>query len=285
MWTCASAPTARSATANAAPLAELVEAVLRRDAHRDAREPAGELAVEVGVDEVRVQDRRALRGATIRDEPREGDRVDVARARRMRSSGTPRARAATRTPTRPARPRGASRTRTSQPRSRSSGSSSSRWVSEPEIPATFGTWRTTPSAHAVTASRVEDADAAHDCDRVARATRSREPLRPTSPRARGRSSRERARIRSPRGAVGVVARGEAKLVGEERVEDRVRGEHRQAGRGGLVDDLVGRARAHVVDERVDLGERPGTVWCGAAPRMSTRSSRPSSITRRSSAIR
>ena len=43
-----------------AALAELVEAVLRREAHRHARERAGHLAVRVGVDEVRVQDPRTV---------------------------------------------------------------------------------------------------------------------------------------------------------------------------------------------------------------------------------
>src|SRR5205814_4949686 len=42
----------------AAVLAELVEAVLRRDADRHTRERTGQLAVDVGVDEVRVEDRR-----------------------------------------------------------------------------------------------------------------------------------------------------------------------------------------------------------------------------------
>ena len=44
--------------AEPAPLAELVEAVLRREAKRNARERSGELAVDVRVDEVRVQDPR-----------------------------------------------------------------------------------------------------------------------------------------------------------------------------------------------------------------------------------
>ena len=50
---------------------------------------------------------------------------------------------------------------------------------------------------------------------------------------------------------------EAELVREERVEGGVRGDHRQTGRGRLVDDLVRRPFAHVVDERVHLGVQAG----------------------------
>jgi hypothetical protein len=47
---------------------------------------------------------------------------------------------------------------------------------------------------------------------------------------------------------------EALLRLEQAVEDRVRGEYRNAARGRLVDDLVRRAGAHVVHERVARGE-------------------------------
>ena len=57
-------------------------------------------------------------------------------------------------------------------------------------------------------------------------------------------------------AIDVVV-DEAELVGQQRVERRVRGDDRKTGRGRLVDDLVGRAGAHVVDERVDLGIEAG----------------------------
>ena len=49
-----------------ASFAELVEAVLRRNAHGNARERARDLAVRVGVDEVGVQDRRALAADVVR---------------------------------------------------------------------------------------------------------------------------------------------------------------------------------------------------------------------------
>ena len=60
--------------------AELVEAVLRRNAHGNARERARDLAVRVRVDEMGVQDRRAL-AADVVDEPHEGGGVEVPRDR------------------------------------------------------------------------------------------------------------------------------------------------------------------------------------------------------------
>ena len=71
-----------------------------------------------------------------------------------------------------------------------------------------------------------------------------------SPRGRARRSPRSARRarRRPRGE-------SAARSGRNAVEDRVRGEHRQARRGGLVDDLVRRAGTHVVDERVGAGEQ------------------------------
>ena len=59
-----------------AALAELVEAVLGREPDRDARERAGGLAVGVGVDEVRVEDRRPVVGE-VREHVQERARVDV----------------------------------------------------------------------------------------------------------------------------------------------------------------------------------------------------------------
>ena len=56
------------------PVTKRVEAVLRRDQRRNTCQPAGGEAVKVGVDEVRVQDRRALAADDPR-EPREGRRV------------------------------------------------------------------------------------------------------------------------------------------------------------------------------------------------------------------
>ena len=52
---------------------------------------------------------------------------------------------------------------------------------------------------------------------------------------------------------------EAQLRPEQVVEDRVRGEHGQTTRRRLVDDLVGRTGAHVVDERIGLREQPGNL--------------------------
>jgi hypothetical protein len=59
-------------------LAELVEAVFRRHAHRNSRQRAGELSVHVGVHEMRVQDPRPL-AREVRAEPQEGNRIDVRR--------------------------------------------------------------------------------------------------------------------------------------------------------------------------------------------------------------
>ena len=77
----------------------------------------------------------------------------------------------------------------------------------------------------------------------------------TSRRAARAAAGGRARAAARRG-LGVVA-VEAQLRGQQVVEDRVRREHRQARRCRLVDDLVGRARAHVVDEHVAAREELG----------------------------
>ena len=59
-----------------AALAELVEAVLRRQAQRYASQRARELAIGVRVDQMRVQDARA-HASEVRSHLAEGDRVDV----------------------------------------------------------------------------------------------------------------------------------------------------------------------------------------------------------------
>ena len=59
-----------------AALPELVEAVLGREADRHARERPRGLAVGVGVDEVRMEDRRAV-VHEVREDAHEGGRVDV----------------------------------------------------------------------------------------------------------------------------------------------------------------------------------------------------------------
>ena len=62
--------------AEPAPLAELVEAVLRGEPQRNARHGAGELPVDVGVHEVRVQDLRT-RAREVRGDLTERDGIDV----------------------------------------------------------------------------------------------------------------------------------------------------------------------------------------------------------------
>ena len=107
MWTCASEPTERSASAEPAALAELVEAVLRREPQRDARDASRRAG----------RRRRRVRGACGGSRGRTRARyaatcpnaIGSTSARsRISSSGTPPRGARRRTPTRPARPRGAS---------------------------------------------------------------------------------------------------------------------------------------------------------------------------------
>ena len=62
--------------AEPAPLAELVEAVLRGEPQRHPRQRAGELPVDVGVHEVRVEDARA-RAREVGGDLAERDRIDV----------------------------------------------------------------------------------------------------------------------------------------------------------------------------------------------------------------
>ena len=68
-------------------LTELVEAVLRREPHGNTGQRARGLSVGVGVDEVCVQDRRAV-VQQVAEDAHEGGRVDV-RAHRQRVHGHP----------------------------------------------------------------------------------------------------------------------------------------------------------------------------------------------------
>ena len=158
----------------------------------------------------------------------------------IESSGTPRARSARAKSHAPGSFSCSITIRTSQPRSRSRGSSESRCASEPEMPATFCRWRIVSLLMAL--------------------NRSEQPVGPVLDRVVARDELaqlgtapavERAQ---PLGeALGIVAI-EAQLRRQEIVEDRVRREHRQARRSRLVDDLVGRARTHVVDQDVAARE-------------------------------
>ena len=121
-------------------LAELVEAVLRREAQRHARDGAGEQPVRVGVHEMRVQDRRPhaheVRGRAGRTRP---DRSP--RAAESRRAGRRARVARARSPTRRARSRAASAcARPSRARA-AAAAATSRCASEPEMPATFCRWR------------------------------------------------------------------------------------------------------------------------------------------------
>ena len=195
------------------------------------------------MDEVRVDDRRARAdapgGRAGREDRRGRRRVQGA----ARSTGTPAARRARRELRRArlvlVEHREADVVAALAQR-RAGGAS--RWFSEPEIPATLATWRTRALTERSSTTR-----SAHDVDRVLAHDRLAE-LRPTAFRS---SSLQRHGSRSRAPSTSPCAKRSS--VGEERVEDGVRREHRQAGRRRLVDDLVGRAGAHVVDERVDLG--------------------------------
>ena len=130
--------------AEPAPLSELVEAVLRREPKRHARDRAGELAVRrrrgrgacAGSGGERVRGRPSPRRTrSDRRPPAAGCRRAARRARGARRANSHA----------PGSSSWSMRKRTSQPRSRRSGSSCSRWASEPEMPATFCVCSTTPS--------------------------------------------------------------------------------------------------------------------------------------------
>ena len=252
-----------------APFPELVEAVLRREPERHARRASRRAG----------RRRRRGRGAcagcagghATRYATTSPNAIGSTSARsRTSSSGTPRARSSRANSHAPGSSSCSMRKRTSQPRSRRSGRSWSRCASEPEMPATFWMWRTTPSV--MRARRVEDATRPR-LHRVARLDALAKPpperralVGARAPRARGSGRRARAGPRAGSSCVRV----------EQRVEDRVRGEHRQAACRSLVDDLVRRAGAHVVDERVVRREERGISARGTASPSATRPSSPSS---------
>ena len=107
MCTCARLATVRSPNAKARPSRNSLKPCFVRDADRHPRERAGELAVGVGVDEVRVQDRRPV-PREVAGEPQERERVDVRGAAGSRRAARRAPRARARSPTRPARARAAS---------------------------------------------------------------------------------------------------------------------------------------------------------------------------------
>ena len=126
------------------PFPELVETVLRREPERHASQRAGELAVDIGVHEVCVEDAGPHRVRDRRRPPPNATGSTSARSLTS-SSGTPRARSSSANSHAPGSSSCSMRKRTSQPRSRRSGRSWSRCASEPEMPATFWVWSTTPS--------------------------------------------------------------------------------------------------------------------------------------------
>ena len=191
-----------------------------------------ELAVDVGVHEVCVQDPRP---SCARGSRRAAGRRPGRRPRRagIASSGMPRARSSRAKSHAPGSCSCSIRKRTSQPRSFSRGSSESRCASEPEMPATFCRWRTVHVTDA--AARIPSA---HVSTEWLPATRSRS-VRPISARSAAPSAREPAQTVGE--ALGRVAVEGERIAVEQLVEDRIRREHRQARGRRLVDDLVGRA--------------------------------------------
>ena len=255
-----------------APLAELVEAVLGREPHRHAGERPGRLAVGVGVDEVRVQDRRPVVERGTRG------RARTCRDRRRCASGSPSTGHAAGLELARELPRAGlllvQHQEADVPAAPLAGpaAAASRCASEPEMPATFWTWRT------IIASRhLED-------------TR-RPSARPSGARldaraqlvGRARCGPRREGARSfAREVVGVVA-AEAQLGRQHVVEAAVRGEHGHARRRGLVDDLVERSLAHVVHEHVLAGEqRRDLRVADRAPRAATPSASSRARSARSS---
>ena len=123
------------------------------------------------------------------------------------------------------------------------------------------------------------------------------PRRPRSRRSDAASTRSRsvAPDRSPSPSASSVSAGDRhcrelrrrRRVGKrsggsrsssELVEERVRDEHRPAGGARLVDDLVRRARPHVVDERVSALRAEPAPRCAGSARRAHRPARSSSAT-------
>ena len=222
MWTCASEPTERSANPNQRPSRNSLKPCFVESRSGTRVDRAGELAVDVRVDEVRVQDPRAD-AAEVARRPRRTRSGRRPRAAGCRRAGR-RARAAPRANSQaPGSSSWSMRKRMSQPRSRRSGRSWSRCASEPEMPATFWVWSTTPSV--TTSPAASRMPRAHDstewpcCDALAQPCAERRPLLRAHRGERPDPVGERARVPAREALLGV----------EELVEDRVRREHgRQA---------------------------------------------------------
>ena len=219
--------------------AELVEAVLRRDAHRHARERAGGQPEHVGVDEVGVQDRPAAAASS-----RAGTVGSRSKRIRHASVGTPAARIALDELGAPGSPSCSTTHRARRTRaSRSRGSSESRCASEPETPETFCTWST--RVIALAARRSRSAQCSTEWSRATRRAQLARRLaaRPSAP---GAPSHDAA---GERRATSSCAKRSALPSSSAAKPVLATSTGRQAARG-LVHDLVERARAHVVHEHV-----------------------------------
>ena len=155
--------------------------------------------------------------------------------------------------------------RASRPRARRSGSTESRCASEPETPETFCTFSTVIGPRLRGRRRPSGR-------RSGRRRRARAAARPSSARSL-RASARRARRAGRRGSPG-SSRSKRSSCVEEPGEARVRGEHGQAGGGGLEDDLVRRAGPHVVDEHGGARVESGHLRERHGRRRSRRSPRP-----------
>ena len=224
-------------------LAELVEAVLRRHAQRHARQRSGELAVDVGVHEMRVEDprpsareirRRAAGTRTGRRPPQAESSRAVCREPSARAQS----------PRRPARARAASGS--GRPSPAPSAAAAVRADAPPSPrsrPPSAGAGRFRSDSP----RRRQDSVGPRARPNAARATRSRS-VRPISARSLSSSpANQRRRVGE---ALRRVALEEQRIAVEQLVEHGIGREHRQARRRSFVDDLVRRSRLHVVDEDV-----------------------------------
>ncbi len=227
-------------------LAELVEAVLRAHAERHRGHRAGDLPVDVGVDEVRVQDQRP-RAREVRGDARERERVDVGAQTDHVDGNASRAKLV------------GELERTGLVLVQLQEADVPVALSEPRQEREQVRLRTRDArdlrevedrrSHRVS-SRMPFAHDSTECSRATVACR----VRPSA----ARSSAERSANAAIRAASSAgSSRGKAQLVGKQRVEHRVRREHGNAARRRLVDDLVRRTGAHVVHEQVVRREELG----------------------------
>ena len=193
------------------------------------------------------------------------------RAIGIASSGTPRASSSRAKSHAPGSCSWSMSMRTSHPRSASLGSSESRCASEPGDAGDLLEVEDLRAVRAHRCGRLEDT-LGPVLDRVT----GRHPLA-QHPADRGalRRGHHRQPLDARRQLLGVVAREleRHEQAVQQLVEDGIRGDHGQAARPRLVDDLVGRAGLHVVDEAVGAAEDLRAPPSAARPHRDARASR------------